>query len=83
MACDDVGNGMSVKEDDDEPTALPSLRHAQVVGAEPPEQATDSVSDAPLATTGPCGVIEQLDGIVTPVPESAAMDPVTVLQRVS
>jgi hypothetical protein len=74
---------MSVNEDDDDPTGLPSLRHAHVVGAEPPWQVTDRLSDAPLATTGPCGVIEQLDGIVTPVPESAAMDPVTVLQRVS
>jgi len=81
VACEDVGNGMSVSEDDDEPTGLPSLRHAHVVGAEPPLQLTVKFSEAPLATTGPCCGMEQSDGGVIPLPASA-MVPVTVLQRV-
>jgi len=82
VACDEDGNGMSTKDEDDVPTALPSLRHAQVVAAEPPVQDTDKVSEAPLATTGLAGLIEQLDGIVTPLPASGTV-PVNVLHRVS
>jgi len=74
---------MSGNEEDEVPTVLPSLRHAHVVGAEPPAQVTESVREAPAATTGLDGVIVQLDGTVTPVPESTATDPVMVLQRVS
>jgi len=73
---------MSVRAGDEVPTGFPSLLHAQALGAEPPAQVTDRLSDAPAATTGPDGVITQLDGMVTPVPESAVIVPVTVLQRV-
>ena len=68
---------MSVSGDDDDPTGLPSLRHAHVVRAEAAQR--DGQIERCAAGDGRAPV-RNFDGIVTPVPESAAREPVIVLQ---